>query len=1088
MKLSNIRKCFMKIGVMSALYLIFAVVILGDTVYGATEVVSGGYKNNKDAKWVLDDEGTLTISGTGMIYAIPIDKDALEEIYKPSLIPPSDIDDIVFDFDPWDDDDDDDVTTADLPEKIQKINPKLVKKIVICDGITGIDDDAFWSYTNVLSIDIPKSVVNFNGQILDYNMSNDVIINVDDTNCNFIHKIDNKFDDIFCGKTVKFTNNQHNFDDGVLNGTIGGDLDNCAEYVLTCKECQSKIKMAITFETINECDLSDELCINHINADELLICDLTVPAIIGGYKVSSLIDVYDRFENIIISDGIKKVNIGFLYFSNKLKTISFPESVFSICLETRIDIIVNATIYCYKNSSVHYFAENYGLPYTIIGDNTLVDNNQVGVPFNNSLEFGPKDIEYLSKKLDMPENEVFRVVELIRKNLKENEYTILPNTQFISGTDLMTIGCHYLLKVRTIDYLMEEIDFECVPSDLFNDYSDKKVRIVVKETDEVHKNMKEKLLNELKIAFSKMPVGMTDLEKVVWANSYICEIADYDYDNYIADTLVDDDFLAYGIIVNKTGVCEGYARAFNLFMDLLDVPCCVAGGLAGGGAHAWNQVYINNNWYWVDVTWNDDIGIAYYSYMLLTDDELRQKYHDWGEQEVSGRGVLDIWYADYRGRVKACTDNTYVDYFKFLTNYSNQKEERYYRNFAIINHKLYLKGPAFNMWGDSDSLWCIDLIQSNSVFNTNIPSSYIFYKNKMLYIQKNDNGYEIWARELTNPECKKKVKELSIDKDSEMPSALKISDDGRLNVVLYDNVIQTISLDALNIDYSNIMNSGNGEGNIKTGATGWVNENGIAYWYEDGEKQGLTGRGKEIYDPESNAWYWLDSVLDGAVAKSKDVYQESFAGFWGDIENTDGSRNGKWVRYDENGRMIKGWQETENGKYYFDLTYGTMAKGYATVDGTEYYFNPATGVLERTVATGLLGFNGWKEVNGSQFWYEDGNRCGVSANSSYRGKEIYDPGSDAWYWLDNIDGGKKAVSKDVYQESKANDAGAIGKWVRYDENGHMIKGWQETSEGKYYFNPTYGTMYKGIYIFDGMEYCFDKTTGLLQWSFECIEY
>ena len=27
--------------------------------------------------------------------------------------------------------------------------------------------------------------------------------------------------------------------------------------------------------------------------------------------------------------------------------------------------------------------------------------------------------------------------------------------------------------------------------------------------------------------------------------------------------------------------------------------------------------------------------------------------------------------------------------------------------------------------------------------------------------------------------------------------------------------------------------------------------------------------------------------------------------------------------------------------------------------------------------------------------------------------------SDAWYWLDSIDGEKKAVSKDVYQESYA---------------------------------------------------------------------
>ena len=37
--------------------------------------------------------------------------------------------------------------------------------------------------------------------------------------------------------------------------------------------------------------------------------------------------------------------------------------------------------------------------------------------------------------------------------------------------------------------------------------------------------------------------------------------------------------------------------------------------------------------------------------------------------------------------------------------------------------------------------------------------------------------------------------------------------------------------------------------------TGWKTVNGKDYWYENGVKQGTTGRGKEIYDPDSDAWY-----------------------------------------------------------------------------------------------------------------------------------------------------------------------------------------------------------------------------------------
>ena len=36
---------------------------------------------------------------------------------------------------------------------------------------------------------------------------------------------------------------------------------------------------------------------------------------------------------------------------------------------------------------------------------------------------------------------------------------------------------------------------------------------------------------------------------------------------------------------------------------------------------------------------------------------------------------------------------------------------------------------------------------------------------------------------------------------------------------------------------------------------------------------------------------------------------------------------GKWVRYDENGHMIKGWNVQEGNTYYFDLITGAMLKG-----------------------------------------------------------------------------------------------------------------------------------------------------------------
>ena len=226
----------------------------------------------------------------------------------------------------------------------------------------------------------------------------------------------------------------------------------------------------------------------------------------------------------------------------------------------------------------------------------------------------------------------------------------------------------------------------------------------------------------------------------------------------------------------------------------------------------------------------------------------------------------------------------------------------------------------------------------------------------------------------------------------------------------------------------------------------WVNINGDKFWYEGGKRQGTTGRGKEIYDPASDAWYWLDSVNNGAMAVSKDVYQDS--------------NGGKWVRYDENGHMVKGWDVNENGTYYFDQITGAMAKGALLLDDVQYGFDPIMGTMLDCQ---------WLHTEVGDYWYEGGIRQGTEG----RGKEIYDLASDAWYWLDAVDNGKKAVSKDVYQESDG------GKWVRYDADGHMIKGWDTQGVDRFYFDPITGAMAKGVVMIDGIRYWFDSRTGAL---------
>lgn len=55
-------------------------------------------------------------------------------------------------------------------------------------------------------------------------------------------------------------------------------------------------------------------------------------------------------------------------------------------------------------------------------------------------------------------------------------------------------------------------------------------------------------------------------------------------------------------------VCEGYARAFKVLCDEVNIPCVLVDGLGNGGAHMWNNVRVDGTWYAADVTWNDPTG------------------------------------------------------------------------------------------------------------------------------------------------------------------------------------------------------------------------------------------------------------------------------------------------------------------------------------------------------------------------------------------------------------------------------------------------------------------------------------------------
>jgi len=108
----------------------------------------------------------------------------------------------------------------------------------------------------------------------------------------------------------------------------------------------------------------------------------------------------------------------------------------------------------------------------------------------------------------------------------------------------------------------------------------------------------------------------TEAEKAKYAHDYLTHSIDYTYDAPYNQT-------AYSALVNGQTVCAGYAHGFQYLMQKMGIPCAYVLGYAQGGYHAWNLVLLEDEYYMMDVTWDDPLGASpdsyRYNYFNLTE-------------------------------------------------------------------------------------------------------------------------------------------------------------------------------------------------------------------------------------------------------------------------------------------------------------------------------------------------------------------------------------------------------------------------------------------------------------------------------------
>lgn len=122
--------------------------------------------------------------------------------------------------------------------------------------------------------------------------------------------------------------------------------------------------------------------------------------------------------------------------------------------------------------------------------------------------------------------------------------------------------------------------------------------------------------------------GETDAEILLDLCQQMLDTVDYDTAtaNDGSYTSRDSVATAYGAIVERLAVGEGYAMAYKALCDEFGINCDVVQGRRNGATHAWNIVELEGAYYHIDVSACDTEGIE--TAFLLRDEDMTSYWWD----------------------------------------------------------------------------------------------------------------------------------------------------------------------------------------------------------------------------------------------------------------------------------------------------------------------------------------------------------------------------------------------------------------------------------------------------------------------------
>ena len=202
--------------------------------------------------------------------------------------------------------------------------------------------------------------------------------------------------------------------------------------------------------------------------------------------------------------------------------------------------------------------------------------------------------KYYYNQLTETEQQVYNQLYTAIYNFNESTIIELPN-----NTSNSIIGLIYsIIKLDNPElyYCGNKLTYITISPNTYEVYPSYLMTKEEKEQEDI--NLRSWIVNYKNYKYqhqtSNTILSDYQLEEIIC--NYIKRTARYNLSSSYNQSLIS--------VVHGETVCMGYSKAFKYLCDLESIPCVIVEGLlkSTNGAHAWNMVLLDNEWYVVDVT------------------------------------------------------------------------------------------------------------------------------------------------------------------------------------------------------------------------------------------------------------------------------------------------------------------------------------------------------------------------------------------------------------------------------------------------------------------------------------------------------